>query len=261
MSKIEWTDQTWNPIIGCTKISHGCNNCYAETMAKRLSGIKTTAYYKNVIFQHPLAVNYGKWNGQTHFAESQLKKPLKWKKPRMIFVSSMGDLFHESVSFMDIRKVYDVIRKCPQHTFQILTKRPERMKDFYLEYYGFQNESNIWLGVTAENQELANKRIPILLQIPAKVHFVSVEPMLSAVDLSLWFYSIFLQLPYNDIIDWVICGGESGSNARPINPDWVRNLRDQCQELSVPFFFKQWGNKKSGCLLDGKEYKELLNIK
>lgn len=256
MSKIQWTNETLNPIIGCNKISEGCKNCYAEKMAFRLAhmewnNINADNYicsYGNVV-----APNVPKWTGQTHFQESQLEKPFKWKKPRMIFVCSMGDLFHESVDFVWIDKVFNIIRDNPQHTFQILTKRPERMQEWFKIRINTYN--NVWLGVTTENQEQANKRIPILLQIPARIHFISVEPMLSEVDLECFPET---GCPSNFIhdLDWVICGGESGHNARPIKAEWVRSLKDQCESANVPFFFKQWNKKEEGSLLDSKEYKQ-----
>ena len=251
-TKINWTDETWNPIIGCSKISPGCKNCYAEKMAYRLSKIKHTEYYGHVL--------HGKnWNGLTsyHFKEG-LKKPLKWKKPRMIFVCSMSDIFHENVSFWWIDEVFEIIEKCPQHTFQILTKRPEIMQRYFSRNQCKIIPDNVWLGVTAENQEQANKRIPVLLQIPAKIHFVSVEPMLSEIDL----FNVDNEINQKmseiepkemffsaDYIDWVICGGESGHNARLMSSEWARSLKDQCKEANVPFFFKQgsqnnWKNYK-----------------
>ncbi len=250
-SKIEWTDRTWNPVTGCTKISEGCRNCYAERMSKRIAG--RAGYPKDEPFKVTLH-------------EGRLEEPLRWTKPSKIFVCSMGDLFHEDVLGEFILKVFDVMHQCPQHTFQVLTKRPENMNDFISEMV----ESGLWgeipghilLGVTAENQEQADKRIPVLLQIPAAKRFVSVEPMLGPVELNYEFNQWLGEerevdcggcsatpvrgqpyCPGHDAggIDWVICGGESGPGARPMHPDWVRDLRDQCQEAGVPFLFKQWG--------------------
>ena len=311
MSKIEWTEQTWNPIIGCSKISQGCKNCYAETMAHRLAHMRMNQNEHLPEYENVIDWKTKGWNGKTHFVESALDKPLNRKKPTMYFVCSMGDLFHESVPFEWIDKVIDVIRWTKQHTFQILTKRPERMKEYFNNHvpnkYLMDNGNyldNLWIGVTAENQQQANKRIPLLLQIPAKVRFVSIEPMLSEVEISSWLYPEFIistvetslddssqsKVLQNDI-HWVICGGESGHNARPMHPDWVRSLRDQCKDANVPFFFKQWGKycmveqlpddiydlidlsymgegiyynfgkKKAGSLLDGKEYKQYPKIK
>jgi protein gp37 len=293
ISKIEWTERTWNPVTGCTKISEGCQHCYAERMSKRLAG--RCGYDKDTPFRvtlHP----------------DKLDEPLRWKKPSKIFVCSMGDLFHKDVYFKWIRSVFEVIGRCPQHTFLILTKRPEFMQviitalvkegDFFSDNWHGLTEAadyfpNLWLGVTAENQQRADERIPILLQIPAAKRFVSVEPMLGAVDLrNLKYDNDILDalageylstdgseayVPWNKL-DWSICGGETGPKARPMHPDWVRSLRDQCQEAGTPFFFKQWGagveigsglpghprreagydfkNRKGGRLLDGVEWNE-----
>jgi protein gp37 len=216
-TKIEWATETWNPVTGCTPVSEACQNCYAKRMANRLRG--RFGYPEDEPFRvtlHP----------------EKLDEPLKWKKPRRVFVCSMGDLFHEDVPHSAIQKVLYRVRMAKWHTFLILTKRPERMRAFFMQYYVTGHIPNLWLGVTAENQARADERIPILLQIPAAVRFVSVEPMMGPVDLS-W---------CNYTLDWVICGGETGPGARPMHPDWARSLRDQCQEAGTPFFFKSWGN-------------------
>lgn len=271
-TKIEWCTETWNPIVGCTKVSPGCDHCYAERMAKRLKVMSEKFDGKgNNIFHRSASGPYadvvsqnGRWNGRTTFIPSALEKPLSWKKPRMIFVCSMGDLFHDTVSFSNILEVMFIANKCPQHTFLLLTKRPERMKEFFTEWASnpfFEPLPNVWLGVTAENQMRANERVPILLSIPAAKRFVSVEPMLTQIDL----VNVFGDAPWTPgsrqlgFIDWVICGGESGPGARPMDPDWVRILQSVCHCAGVPFFFKGWGgvNKKAaGALLDGKKYKE-----
>jgi protein gp37 len=230
-SKIEWTEKTWNPITGCTPISEGCQNCYAARMAKRLAG--RYGYPRHNPFKP----------GTLHV--DKMEEPLRWRKPSRIFVCSMGDLFHKNVSYARILDVCSVVRKAPQHTFIILTKRPDIMKH-YTEYlwHSWNMDSwpaNCWLGVTTENQQRADERIPILLQIPAAVRFVSVEPMLGPVDLSLWMVSGYEEPPYDDVINWVIAGGETGPGARPMHPDWVKGLRDQCASARVPFFFKSWG--------------------
>ena len=318
-TKIEWTEQTWNPIIGCSHISPGCDNCYAEKMAGRLSHIEGTFYYQFTQFMKNLPAKGVKmecigWNGKTHFVESQLEKPLKRKKPTMYFVCSMGDLFHESVPFEWIDKVMAVIAISQQHTFQILTKRPYRMLEYFqreniasrvmceidmlnedealfdkcckaaskIGYHGFKLFDNVWLGVTAENQGQANKRIPILLQIPAAVRFVSIEPMLGAINLNKLDISqhnirscidtlyeeadcldknFQRDTPFLGQINWVICGGETGPNARPMHPDWVRSLRDQCKGADVPFFFKQWGEWKEGDSINPKKTVISLDLK
>lgn len=264
-TKIQWTDETWNPIIGCSKISPGCVNCYAETMATRLAAMSIKKVIPS-LNGYPEIIFGRKWNGKVVFMQQAISKPLAWRKPRKIFVCSMGDLFHESVPFEWIDMVMAIIACTPHHTYQILTKRPDRMAEYFscskdmlisrwenaiykmgicdknddldsvvcYIYNRSEREwplNNVWLGVTAENQEQANKRIPILLQIPSVIKFVSIEPMIDYVRL----------VRFLPELHWVICGGESGQNARPINPDWVRNLRDACEDYERPFFFKSWG--------------------
>lgn len=250
-TKIEWATKVWNPVTGCSKISPGCQNCYAERMAKRLAG--RCGYPKD----DPFGITLHK---------DKLSEPLKWRKPQMVFVCSMGDLFHEDVPDDWLDQIFwEMGHTHQRHTFLILTKRPERMRDWLLQAYrGNAPYPNIWLGVTVENQEMADKRIPMLLQAPAAKRFISVEPMLGPVDLNKWFYlhgpstgfwydclgrkrggggiggDAFSVVLSKDI-DWVICGGETGPKARPIHPGWVRSLRDQCKEADVPFFFKSWG--------------------
>jgi protein gp37 len=294
-SKIEWTDETWNPVTGCTKTSEGCKNCYAERVTKR--------FWPDINFSEI----------KPHY--DRLEQPLKWRKPRKIFVCSMSDLFHEEVPFNFIDHIFAVMGRSQYHTFMILTKRPQRMLEYLKsERYqkilniaytlkfkdeglgaGISNPNNmnwwphVWLGVTVENQKTADERIPILLQIFAKVRFVSIEPMLGPVDLSKWlepegWYCENCQRELepeevtftetHDIrqggcggyvggppsqLDWVICGGESGPSARPIHPDWVRRLRDQCKEAGVPFFLKQMhvnGKLVKMPELDGKVWDE-----
>ena len=234
MSKIEWTEQTWNPIIGCSKVSAGCKNCYAETMAKRLKAMGTRGY-------GAVAGDDGHWNGKIKLIESVLEQPLKRKIPTTYFVNSMSDLFHENVLLDDIFKIYSIMAECPQHTFQILTKRPEIMVACLCD---IDPLPNVWHGTLVENQETADERIPELLKVPSAVRFLSCEPLLGAVN----FVSHFnreaaphMNFHYVPTIDWVICGGESGHKARPMHPAWARSLRDQCVATDVPFFFKQWG--------------------
>lgn len=245
--------ETWNPIVGCTKVSPGCDNCYAEKMANRLTGIKATKdNYSPVI-------SNGKWNGNTSVCLNQWNWPLVWKTPRMVFVCSMSDLFHESVFSGMFQMVLDRISRYRQHIFIILTKRPENVMPLMKRVgWGLPFPPNVWIGVTAENQEQANKRIPILLQIPAAKRFVSIEPMLGPVDLTAIRPFICETITQNvlsgfatnqtrslrdglPVLDWVICGGESGPKARPMHPDWISSIRYQCKAASVPFFFKQWG--------------------
>lgn len=228
-SRIEWTDATWNPITGCTKVSPGCKFCYAERFAIRGMG--------------QFAKDPKRKFTDIEFHPDKLMDPIRWKKPRMIFVCSMADLFHPDVPFAQIDKIFDIMYKAEQHIFQILTKRPEIMYKYYkrfdLKQTGWK-QKNIWLGVSVENQRAADERIPILLKIPAYIRFLSVEPLLAPVDLA----PIYLDDErYNETgtINWVIAGGESGPKARPMHSNWVRSIRDQCQFARIPFFFKQWG--------------------
>lgn len=226
MSKIEWTDETWNPIVGCTKVSPGCKNCYAERMAKRLAAMGV-AHYAGTVNQH------GHWTGQMNWAGDEvLRKPLRWKKSRMVFVNSMSDLFHPGVPDEWILRVWDVMADARHHTFQVLTKRPARMAAFLTAHRPVA-VPNVWIGTSVENQAAADERIPELMAAPAAVRFLSCEPLLGPVTLA-------------GQVDWVIVGGESGPGARPMHPDWVRKLRDHCEAAGVPFFFKQWGSQASG---------------
>ena len=230
-TKIEWAERSWSPITGCSPISEGCQNCYAARMAKRLAG--RYKYPKDDPFK-------------VTFHPERLDEPGRWKKPSMIFVVSMGDLFHEDVSEFDIKAILYEIAQTRRHTFLCLTKRPERMVQIASDYGDFRGDfPNLWLGVTAENQQRADERIPKLLSIPAAKHFVSIEPMLGPVNLNKLYESIG-GLPHPSggwatPISWVICGGETGPKARPMHPDWVRSLRDECVAAGVPFFFKGWG--------------------
>jgi len=256
-SKIEWCEETYNPIIGCSKISLGCRNCYAERMANRMRNNPKTEHIYG-----PVTNIEGKWNGVTHLVESALDKPLKRKKPTTYFVSSMGDLFHHDVKLHMLHEVFTRMVKCPQHIFQILTKRPERMREFINGYfkstYG-DLPSNIWLGVSAENQKMAEERIPILLETGTGkiIRYVSVEPMLGPVDISEYLHESTCtirvrviqgcicgrnlpgDIPQEDCIDWVICGAESGPGRRECNDDWVKSLINQCKKAVTPFFLKQ----------------------
>jgi protein gp37 len=230
-SKIEWTDATWNPVIGCSKISPGCRSCYALRDAVRLSGNPN----QQVRTDYRPTVENHEWTGITVVRESQIDKPSTWKKPRRIFVCSMGDLFHESVQDASIDLVFDVINACPWHTFQLLTKRPERMRS-YLDGLSVI-PTNVWCGVTAENQDTFDARVPILLQTRCDVRFVSCEPLLSAIDIRSTLHAT--------LIDWLIVGGETGPRARCPDPAWIYGLRDQCLSANVPFFFKSWGEYNS----------------
>ncbi len=315
-SNIEWTEKTWNPVTGCTKVSEGCRNCYAERMSKRLAG----------------RCGYPEDGFKVTLHPEKLDEPLHWKKPSRIFVCSMGDLFHEDVLWSFIGRVWLVMQRCPQHTFLILTKRPQRLGVITRNNGLFPVLPNLWLGVSVEDQRTADERIPLLLQTPAAKRFVSYEPAIGPVDFT------NIRVPFFDVefrheyaqstreqwkfnalvldcdahyynapskVDWLIMGGESGPGARPMHPDWARSVRDQCKVTDVPFFFKGWGeweevwteNEKishhkntmawldkfsgwsggryggrdgekivhmvcvgkarAGCLLDGKEHKEM----
>lgn len=228
-SDIEWTESTWNPVTGCTPISDGCQNCYALRMAKRLHAMGNKRYLNGFnLTLHP----------------DLIESPLKWKKPRLIFVNSMSDLFHEAVPLDFIRDIFDTMKAARQHTFQILTKRSSRLAEVALE---LSWPDNVWMGVTIEAGKYSY-RADNLRKVPAAVKFLSIEPMIAPV------YNLDLSL-----IDWVIVGGESGPKSREIEKEWVAFLRDQCLSESVPFFFKQWGGtnkKKTGRNLDGKTWSQ-----
>ncbi len=241
-SKIQWTDRVWNPVTGCTKVSQGCKNCYAERQALSHQ-------------QHPnpkVAHAYRNGFGVTLHLE-RLAMPLRWRKPCRVFVNSMSDLFHDDIPDGFICRVFAAMANSPLHTFQVLTKRPERMQRFCNRVVPTHN---VWLGVSAEDQQTADQRIPLLLQTPAAMRFVSCEPLLGPVDLNSIGALIDKQrfkLTLGEYLDWVIAGGESGPGARPAHPDWFRSLRDQCADSHVPFFFKQWGEWAPNCLCDTRD--------
>jgi protein gp37 len=235
MTKIEWCDQTINPIIGCAKVSPACDNCYAEVMARRLAGMKHTKEdYSQVLTK-------GHWNGNIVFREKELLKPEKWIKPQRIFITSMGDLFHENVLDQWLIEIMFMVKKNPQHTFTMLTKRPKRMLEFFTNCPTspfFEPLPNLWLGVTVENQHQANIRIPILLQIPAKKYFVSCEPLLGNIN----FPRYPGRLPTEPMLlglDWIIVGAETGQKAREMKSEWMVNIYDQCRRALKPFFLKK----------------------
>lgn len=301
-TSIEWTDATWNPVRGCSRVSAGCEHCYAEGVAARFSG--SGQPYEGLIHRSTRG-----WNGQIRLVPEALGQPWRWVRPRRIFVNSMSDLFHENVPFEYIAAVFFVMSVTTRHTYQILTKRPARMLEFFrwvrdgkgiweddriddvalanphIKALGWEPATakrggydncgpgwpyvNVWLGVSVEDQAAANERIPLLLQAPAAVRFLSCEPLLGPIDLTLdglvclpcrnaehmrmdpttGAYECCKQCDYTGIgdewgVDWVIVGGESGRGARPMHPDWARSLRDQCKAAGVPFFFKQWGEWK-----------------
>lgn len=229
LSKIEWTETTWNPVTGCSKISQGCKHCYAERMAKRLHAQGMRKYRNG-------------FKVTTH--KETLKDPLKWKKPRRVFVNSMSDLFHREVPPKFIMSVFETMNEATRHTFQVLTKRPERVvkASGHLSW-----TSNIWMGTSIESEKYLG-RADVLKQTGAKVKFLSLEPLLGPLP------SLNLEG-----IDWVIVGGESGPGARPMKEEWVTEIRDNCTDSGVPFFFKQWGGtnkKRAGRTLEGREWDE-----
>lgn len=240
---IEWTDETWNPTTGCDQVSPGCDNCYALTLAKRLKAMGQPRYQND---GDPRTSGPG--FGLTLHPD-KLGEPLRWRKPRRVFVNSMSDLFHPDVPADFICDVFDVMRQTPRHTYQVLTKRPQRMTGLVSAIYAGWDEVllNVWLGTSIENDRYTF-RANHLRQTPAAVRFLSLEPLLGPLP------SLNL-----DGIDWVIVGGESGAKARPMQADWVRDVRDQCQETGTAFFFKQWGGrtpKAGGAELDGRLWQE-----
>ena len=291
MTKIEWTDATWNPIVGCSVVSPGCTNCYAMRMAG--TRLKTTRPYSGLTQDSKAGPV---WTGEVRFLEERLTQPLKWRKPRRVFVNSMGDLFHEDVPEDWIHHIFAVMALCPQHMFQVLTKRPERMQRYMARLaqsvvplqnralgmgYTFEWQGdgllrwpipNVWLGTSVEDQTRADERIPALLATPAAVRFLSCEPLLGPVNLSRlglwlcqhwkskdalpkapwcpddpskwWWKPQALRGPGQHMLNWIICGGESGPHARDMDPDWARDIRDQCGAAGVAYFFKQMSKKR-----------------
>jgi protein gp37 len=285
---IEWTDRTWNPVVGCSLVSPGCTNCYAMRMAGRIEAMGTAPHYIGLTKPSKAGPV---WTGEVRAAPDHvLLQPLRWRKPSRIFVNSMSDLFHEGLPDWVIDRVFAVMALCPQHTFQVLTKRPERMRAYlnardqpdgdalYALLHGSLMARvertmqraidavfplpNVWLGVSVENQARADERIPVLLDTPAAVRWISAEPLLGPIDLTrlpypnrgrTWMIDAVRgemrepgldRTPIGGVVslDWVVAGGESGPDARPMHPDWARSLRDQCAAAEVPFLFKQWGS-------------------
>ena len=232
-STIEWTDATWNPVTGCTKISAGCDNCYAARFSERFRGV----------LGHPFETGF-----DLTLRPERLLQPLAWKRPRMIFVNSMSDLFHKRIPRAHVAAIFDTMERADWHVYQVLTKRSSLLQTFINERYdGRGAPTHIWFGVSVENEQ-ATSRIAHLRKSRATIRFLSVEPLIAPVgELCL------------DGIHWVIVGGESGPRARPMKPEWAIDIRDQCIEARVPFFFKQWGGrspKSGGRLLDGKEWSQ-----
>lgn len=286
---IEWTDETWNPVVGCSVLSPGCTNCYAMKMAARIERMDAALGHAPHYRGLTRSTKAGPvWTGQLRRASDEvLSQPMRWRRPRRIFVNSMSDLFHESVSDRWIDAVFAIMAMSPQHVFQVLTKRADRMRR-YMEpfdqrradslgervmHLGYDGPMellqwplpNVWLGVSVEDQARADERIPHLLATPAAKRFISAEPLLGPVDLRAvctghYFIDALAGRKYHDSpepspteacakLDWIIVGGESGKDARPVHPDWVRSLRDQCAAISAAFFFKQWG-EWLGCTMD-----------
>jgi protein gp37 len=229
-SAIEWTEATWNPVTGCTQITPGCAHCYAKTFAERWRGIRG----------HPYEQGF-----ELRLWHDRLDIPLRWRRPRMIFVNSMSDLFHDDVPLDFIKRVFETMERADRHVFQILTKRHERLSALASE---LSWPSNVWMGVSIENKRWV-RRADFLRQVPARVRFISAEPLLGPL--------IGLDLTG---IHWLIAGGESGARSRRVDVEWIRDLRDRCEEENVPFFFKQWGGKTSkagGRVLDNRVWSEL----
>jgi protein gp37 len=240
LSDIEWTEATWNPVAGCTMVSPGCTNCYAQRMAARLDAMGVQKYFGTTRKSAGRAV----WSGQVNFDEGSLLAPLSWKKPLRVFVNSMSDLFQESVPVSFIEAVWRVMERANWHTFQVLTKRPTRMHEV-LNSPAFPVLKNVWLGTSVESQQYVD-RIETLRRTPAHIRFVSFEPLLG---------------PLQELnlagIQWAIVGGESGPGSRPIEEWWVEEIRDTCSEQNIAFFFKQWGGAKKkakGRTLQGRTW-------
>lgn len=314
MSDIEWTDATWNPLVGCSRVSPGCEHCYAERFVHR--GLSEQHRGLTVLGK---GTKGPRWTGEVRLVESRLAEPLHWRKPKRVFVNSLSDLFHDALKLDDVARVFAVMAEARHHTFQVLTKRPKRMhallksEAFWVavdeawcsmfsgtrtaeEHDAIANVlladgqlPNVWLGVTAEDQQRADERIPLLLDTPAAVRFVSYEPALGPVDfkniasardemmlpLAGLTWSVRFTEPPRVIrthakLDWVIVGGESGHGARPMRPAWARSIRDQCVERGVAFHFKQWGEtaangvrigkKAAGREFDGRTWDEIPKV-
>ncbi|MEO8718587.1 MAG: phage Gp37/Gp68 family protein [Burkholderiales bacterium] len=229
-SNIEWTEMTWNPVTGCTKVSQGCKRCYAERMAKRLTAMGSGRYRNGFkVTLHP----------------DLLDVPRRWRAPRVVFVNSMSDLFHEDIPLQYLQRVFSTMRECPQHTFQVLTKRSERLAELAAQLHW---PRNVWMGVSVEDSRVLS-RIRDLRAIPAAVRFLSLEPLIGPLD----------ELPLEGI-HWVIVGGESGPRARPMRKEWVDSIYRQCRSAAVPFFFKQWGGVRkdlAGRMLHGRAFNEM----
>lgn len=282
-SKIEWTEETWNPIAGCTRASAGCDNCYAAEMSLRLEamalakqaagGIVPPSMSKYMGVSTRLTNGTAAFNGTIALDHTAVDAPRKWRKAKMVFVNSMADTFHRDVPFAFVHKLFVTMSECPQHTFQVLTKRAARMLAYQREYWPEGFPANVWAMTSVEHQEAADVRIPLLVQVKAAVRGLSMEPLLGGIDLSPYLLPefcwhckekigneggrCFCGVGIKPLIHWVIVGGESGRRARPMNPDWVRDIRDQCVSAGVSYFFKQWGEWVP---LDQLEFHESLDF-
>lgn len=239
-SSIEWTEATWNPVVGCSIVSPGCSNCYAMRMAHRLQAMGQPKYAGTT----RISGGKAKWNGKIRLDLNSIDLPRSWKTGRMIFVNSMSDLFHDDVPLSFVQRIFKTIEQTPRHTYQILTKRADNLVELSDELHW---PPNLWMGVSVENADYVS-RIDLLRKSGARIKFLSLEPLLGPLD--------DLDL---SAIDWVIAGGESGPGARPMKEEWVRSIRDQCASAKVAFHFKQWGGvnkKKAGRLLDGRTWDE-----
>lgn len=280
-SAIQWTDATWNPLAGCTPVSDGCRNCYAASMALRLEAMGQAKYAG--VARRVKSDGRAVFTGKVNLDHAALEIPLGWKRPRRIFVNSMSDLFHEAVPDHFILEVFAMMERCPQHIFQVLTKRPERMADWvrkhrdWIEYAAGAGEyvrryGHVWCGTSVEHQAAADERIPWLLHVPARIRFLSCEPLLGAITFRPRAESVADMLRLMETgeaseptmlhgIHWLIAGAESGHGARPMDEGWVRGLRDQCQSSGTAFFYKQnadsRGHKLPLPLLDGRRWTEM----
>jgi len=239
-SHIEWTEMTWNPVRGCTRVSEGCRHCYAERIASRFNG-EGQAYEGLAM----ITTAGPRWTNQVRMLPELLDQPRRWRQPRVIFVNSMSDLFHPDVTLEFIQQVFAVMEECPQHTFQVLTKRSERVRELapHLPW-----PANVWMGVSVEDERVV-QRVRDIREVPAEVRFLSVEPLIGPLE----------DLPLEGI-HWVIVGGESGPGARPMQEEWVLSIQEQCRRAEVAFFFKQWGGVqkgRTGRLLNGRTYDDM----
>lgn len=245
-SRISWTERVWNPVRGCSPVSLGCANCYAARMATRFAGAGQP--YQGL-------ARDGKWTGAVRFVPDMLRAPMRWRKPALVFVNSMSDLFHRDVTDEQIAAVFGVMADCPQHTFQVLTKRPERLVKLGNK---LKWSPNIWMGISAENQRTLDNRVPLLLDTPAAVRWVSAEPLLGPLDFSDWIrcggarpsldasgYEMSHGSPLKSLLDWIVVGGESGPSARPCDWRWLHSVVAQCAVTSTPCFVKQLGEQSN----------------